>query len=138
MSRTELEIGPIEVSTGREDVFRFANALCPQGTAPSASQAVPLTFPIRWLSLPEIGDVIRQSLQGSNVVLLHTGQSFDYETPLVIDSYYRLHVRASRRPEGGNRLHVVGTAFDVTGELALTMGATLLVLPETILDGARV
>ncbi len=69
-------------------------------------------------------------------VFLHAGQSFDYEKSLLIDCSYHLHVHAAGGAGNNDRLNVAGTVVDESGELVLTMEATLLLLQKPTVESA--
>jgi len=57
---------------------------------------VPFTFPVRWLTCPEIRAAAAQLIDEANWVPIHESQSFDYQKPLAIEVDYRMKVEMLR------------------------------------------
>ena len=89
---TLVRLPPIRVRTGAGEVAGF---LRETGGARTLG-FVPLTFPVRWLTLPAIRGLILQLIGGQGFLPVHEGQSFAYEHELRIETDYVLAVEARR------------------------------------------
>lgn len=86
-----IHVGRFPVSAMRAQIAAFRTAL---GVLEGVSSPeVPLTYPVRWLALPEVRAAIRQSL-GAQAgipfagVLVHLEQKFAFLVPLRADAAY--------------------------------------------------
>ena len=82
------------------------------GVAPAAT--LPLTYPMRWLALPDVRAGLLDLMAGLDVVLVHESQSFAYTHSLYVDRLYTLTLFA-RREEGPDRVILDGTVIDAKG-----------------------
>lgn len=70
-------------------------------------EAVPATFPFRWLTLPVVRPTLSRMI-GDGVVPVHEAQSFAYERPLALDAEYRVGF-VFRRSSAPDRLTVTAS-----------------------------
>ncbi len=85
------ELGTFPVEAGRAEVDAFRRA-----TGCDGADAVPLTFPMRWLTLPEIRRALMKLVVESDLVPVHESQTFDYAKPLETGVSYRLEISGHR------------------------------------------
>jgi hypothetical protein len=88
-----LRLGPFRVSTARADIEAFRHETgwpINDGSAGAWAQPgrVPHTFPMRWLTAPELWSVLEVKLQKAGGIAVHESQSFTYEAPLDADQDY--------------------------------------------------
>lgn len=87
-----LRLGPFRVSTSHAEVeaFRDETGWAGDGSVRSPMQPiqVPHTFPMRWLTVPELWAVLEMKLKKAGGIAIHESQSFTYETPLDADQDY--------------------------------------------------
>jgi hypothetical protein len=116
----EIVLGPFEAATGPEAVAVFVAATGASGDRP------PATFPIVWLSLPELKQALNVAV-GPGRVPVHESQSFDYERPLRPGEAVVL-AGVARREHSPERLIVSVEAKGDDGRTALTMRSVLRVV----------
>jgi hypothetical protein len=88
-----LRLGPFHVSTAFADIEAFR---CETGWPAddrstedrTKSIQVPHTFPMRWLTVPELWRVLEIKLKEAGGIAVHESQSFTYETSLDADQDY--------------------------------------------------
>lgn len=97
--------------------FRTATGLPP-------GEAVPATFPMRWLAAPEIRDALRALAAAPNVVPVHESQTFDYAAPLSIGEGYEIRLDA-RRETMPDRLILTGTIAASDGSIRVRLETIL-------------
>jgi hypothetical protein len=85
-----VRLPPMRVRTNAPEVARFLRETGGDGD----SGFVPLTFPFRWLGLPDVRSLIVR-LTGSGNLPIHEAQIFSYERELQVESDYVLVVEAS-------------------------------------------
>jgi hypothetical protein len=90
-----------------------ADAFC-RATGAIAEATLPLTYPMRWLSLPDIRAGLLDLLAGAEVALVHESQSFAYTHALHVDRLYTLTLFA-RREATPDRVFLDGTIIDAAG-----------------------
>jgi hypothetical protein len=88
---------------------------------------VPLTFPARWLALPDARDLIVRSL-GSGFIPVHEAQSFVYEQALQIETDYVLTIEARRSP-APPRLTLRMAIASPEGEICARLETILRIVP---------
>ena len=117
-------LGAFAVATGTAELaaFRLATGL-------AGGSGVPLTFPMRWLALPEVRTALLAMVPEPDVVPVHESQSFDYVEPLKADEPYHLAVSA-RRETSPDRLIVEGVVSSAGGGLCARL-ETILRLVST-------
>jgi hypothetical protein len=97
-----LRLGPFRVSTAREEIeaFQRETGWLEINDAAQPIQ-VPHTFPMRWLTLPELRTVFEAELKKTGGVAFHESQSFTYESPLDADQDYLMttDVAHQKNPE---------------------------------------
>ena len=76
---------------------------------------VPATFPMRWLTRPDVRGAIMALLPEADLVPVHESQNFDYAGRLEPEVPYRLVLSAARSREP-DRLTVHGVVVDGAGE----------------------
>ena len=126
-----VQVGPIAVRTDAAAVEAFTRALgMKRGYGP-----VPLSFPIRWLSVPDMHDQIAKLLRVPPGLLVQWSQSFDYSDELEVDQEYSFAVVIQRKPTSANRITLFGVLRDRAGDVVMSSRTVLCVLtPGT---GAR-
>lgn len=119
-----LRLPPIQVRTAAEDVACFLAATpAPCG----AGCFVPLTFPFRWMALPEVRSLICEVI-GPGFLPLHESQSFLYERPLRVNAAYVLAIEACRSANPP-RLTVRMAISSPEGEGCAELAAVLRIVP---------
>jgi len=88
-----VRLPPVKVRIAPQDVAAFCRAT----GGHRRPVEVPLTFPARWLALPDARDLIVRSL-GDGFIPVHEAQNFAYEHALQIETDYVLTVEARRTP----------------------------------------
>jgi hypothetical protein len=88
-----IRLPPVKVRIEPQDVAAFLR----ETASPQRHVQVPLTFPVRWLALPAVHDLIMRSI-GSGFIPIHEAQNFAYERALQIEADYILGVEACRTP----------------------------------------
>lgn len=86
-----VRLPPVEVRIAPQDVAAFLR----ETASPQRHVQVPLAFPVRWLALPAVRDLIVRSI-GSGFIPIHEAQNFAYERALQIDANYILGIEACR------------------------------------------
>ncbi|HMN73042.1 MAG TPA: hypothetical protein PKA55_14355 [Rhodoblastus sp.] len=124
----ETVLGPFEVATGADEIAAFAAAT---GAPPGG---IPATFPIVWLSAPELKAALRAAA-GADFLPVHESQSFDYARSLAVGAAYRL-TAVARRESAPDRLVVEAAVTEAAGAPVLTMRAVLRLAPLTLGQGA--
>lgn len=119
----ETILGPFEVAADAAAVAAFAAA------TGASNSGVPATFPIVWLSAPQMKQALRAAV-GPDALPVHESQSFDYVRPLEIGGVYRLTATA-RREAKPDRLVIEAEAVTASGEKALAMRTALRIFPLT-------
>ncbi len=91
----ELGVFPVRGTASEADAFRLAIGQPPGGAA------LPLTFPMRWLAARDIRVALAALVGHGEVVLVHEGQNFSFERPLLVGEPYdlTLSVRREQSPE---------------------------------------
>lgn len=112
-------LGAFPVSASRDEVeaFRAATGLPP-------GEAVPLTFPMRWLAADAVRDALLALAADADLVPVHESQSFDYEFPLAIDTAFVMRL-AARRDTAPDRLVVEGAVERADGTVAARLETIL-------------
>ncbi len=118
----EVRIGPLTVRTGAGEVAAFARAL---GSRPTYGP-VPLTFPVRWLSLPGVRGDISRALGLDQTPLVQQSQTFRYAEPLECEREYAFEVAASCPSPDRTVLHAA--VSDTAGNDVLAMETVLRAL----------
>ena len=112
-------LGPFAVSAEAADVAAFRRSARLQ-----ADDAVPFTWPIRWLARPEIRAALL-AFAPEGFVPFHESQTFDYVAPLEIDVGYRLEIAARREHGPPDRLVVDGRVTTEGGAAMATIETVL-------------
>lgn len=116
-----VSIGPIVVRTDAADVAAFASALgLEHGFGP-----VPLTFPIRWLSMPAIHSVLIRRLELIGEIVVQQSQTFTYQQRFAPDRDYSLTVEARRERTPTDRTLLHATVRDSEGAIVATLETLL-------------
>ncbi len=87
-----LRVGPLTVRADAAEVEAFRREIF----ATPGDKAVPFTFPVRWLTHPDIRAAGAGLIGSEPWVPIHELQSFDYERPLEIDIDYQMTVEIIR------------------------------------------
>ncbi len=97
--------------------FRAATGL-PRG------DAVPATFPMRWLAAPEVRDALLAMAGEPDLVPVHESQLFDYLAPLSIGERYEMCLDV-RRETAPDRLVLTGAITARSGAIHLRIETIL-------------
>lgn len=120
------ELAPFEVTIAQSEVEDFSAAL---GFAQGEAE-VPLVFPIRLLTRPEIAAAIRVFMP-KGAVLVHHSQSFTSHSTLQVNEAYRLVLAIDLDDEGRHpRLVISGKITGEARRLLQEFVTTLVVLPQ--------
>jgi hypothetical protein len=122
MTEAERTLGPFNVTTARENVEAFAEAL-----GLHANDVVPLTYPVRMLAEEPIASAISGAVPNGAAVL-HQAQRFVSHSPLKPDQTYRLDLQLSTARERRSKLTIKGTITDAQNRLMQEFAATLILL----------
>ena len=117
----EMVLGPFDVAACPAEIAAFAMAIG------ARDDVVPATYPIVWLSSPELKAALRATA-GPDYLPVHESQSFDYSRPLVPGAAYRL-TAVARRESAPERLTVVADVVQMAGAPVVTMRAVLRLAP---------
>ena len=121
-----IKIGPVKVRTDAPHVAAFAQAL----GFPDTFRSVPLTFPIRWLSLPNVrGEALRR-LRYDQAKIVHWFQSFEFLQALERDRDYSLEIAVRRNASKPGDISIRNVLRDSAGNplVRLDTGLRALVL----------
>ena len=120
------ELAPFEVTIAQSEVEDFSAAL---GFAQGETE-VPMVFPIRLLTRPEIAAAISVFMP-RGVVLVHHSQSFTSHSTLQVNEAYRLVLAIDLVEEGRHpRLVISGKITGEDRRLLQEFAATLVVLRQ--------
>ena len=119
-----IRLGPVAVRTDAADVAAFAQAL----GNPETFGPVPLTFPIRWLSLPEVRGRVLRWLGTEEGKIVHLSQSFDFVRPLELDRNYSLETEVHRNRSTADETILRSTVRDAAGHTVVLLDAVLRML----------
>ncbi|MCL2453617.1 MAG: hypothetical protein FWD08_08275 [Alphaproteobacteria bacterium] len=119
---TPMHLTSIRVRTDRAEVAAFAGEIGCLG----GPDFVPMTFPIRWLTQPDVRQAISQAL-GPGYLPVHEGQSFAYVKSLKIEHDYELAIRL-KLSEKPSRLTLHMRVSDPQGEVC-TLETVLRIVP---------
>jgi hypothetical protein len=86
--------GPVRVTTSRETVRAFRR----EAGWRAEDGAVPLSFPVVWMKIPEIGGAISDAAREVGAPV-HESQEFQYKECLQIDEVYDLMLELRRETE---------------------------------------
>lgn len=89
-----LRLGPIPVRASVKEVAAFRRE-----TGAPESANLPFTYPVRWLTHPNIRAAGAALIDMDGWVPIHESQSFDYECPLDLDVDYQMMVELTRELE---------------------------------------
>ncbi len=118
-----VRLPPVKVRIEPQDVAAFFRAT----GGHRLPVEVPLTFPARWLALPDARDLIVRSL-GSGFIPVHEAQSFVYEQALQIETDYVLTIEARRSP-APPRLTLRMAIASREGEICARLETILRIVP---------
>jgi hypothetical protein len=97
---------------------------------------VPFTFPVRWLTHPEIRAAAARMIDEAAWIPLHESQSFDYKNSLERDVDYRMKVVMLREAKP-SRIILRADIATIADEPCLSMEMTLrIVATPAMHDGA--
>lgn len=114
-----LHLGPFAVRADTAEAAEFAAALL----LPAAPGVVPLTFPIRWLALPTIREVMKRAF-GTPYLLL-VSQAFDFHADIAPDRDYSFRVVIRRENSNVPRVTVRGAVHDRDDRLVVELETVL-------------
>jgi hypothetical protein len=119
---TATNLGPFHLRIDPDEVAAFSRAL----GFPSGHSAVPLIYPIRMLTDPNVFSAIKAAAP-DGVALIHQAQSFICHSPLLVNHAYRLELRLERF--AGHRPHILirGTITTLDNRLIQEFTTALLV-----------
>jgi acyl dehydratase len=120
-TQDKINIGPIAVRTDTVDVATFNSALGLQ----RSFGPVPLTFPIRWLSLPAIRPIVIHGLGLTGEMIVQQSQTFTYHRGFAADCDYAFTVEARRERTPADRTILHGTVRDSAGAIVATLDTLL-------------
>ncbi len=119
--------GPIRVTTSPEAVREFRR----QTGWGEIDGPPPLSFPVVWMRLKEIGEPIRAAAQEVGLPV-HEAQHFEYARPLELGCDYDLMLEMRRESEPA-RLIATAEVFDLDGGFVARITSTLrLIDPASI------
>jgi hypothetical protein len=113
-------VGPIAVRASREDVGEWCGTL----DLPPAGDALPFTYPIRWLTHGSVRAALVSALAGH--IPVHQVQSFHYRRCLLIDEALTLRVSIFDRGGARRQLHLHGSVFAADGVCVLEMRSEIV------------
>jgi hypothetical protein len=119
-------LGVFAVTASRADVEAFRTATGSR----IGGDALPLTFPMRWLVNPDIRAAMATLVPEADLVLVHESQSFDYAVPLRIGAAYALTLQG-RRKSDPDQLIVDGTIASRDGSTVATLETILRLFSTT-------
>ncbi|MCX8256048.1 hypothetical protein RHAL1_03530 [Beijerinckiaceae bacterium RH AL1] len=99
---SSVEIGTFAVSAAAAEVAAFRKA-----ARLDESDALPFTWPIRWMARSDIRAALTALVPEPDIVPFHESQTFDYAAPLRAGATYALAVTA-RRESAPDRLVAEG------------------------------
>jgi acyl dehydratase len=123
---TTVQIGPLTVRTAAADVDAFTRALGSRGTY----GPVPWTFPIRWLSLPEVRSKISRVLSLDQSVVVQQSQTFHYASPLERDRDYSFEIVGYSAAASHDRTMLCTKICGTTGNDVVLMETVLRTLRQ--------
>ena len=122
------------VTTARAAVERFALATGLDGAA-CPFDTVPPTFPLSWLTAPEVTTSIQRILGydpfGRDAALVHLDQSIEYQRPLDIDQTYRVAV-ALVGPDANQLFRIEAEVADEAGQPVATLSGGFVRLRDGV------
>lgn len=123
-----LRIGPIEIRVDADEVKAFSRAI--SIGKDEASDHVPATFPISWLSHPALAGIFQQAKPDGHVVPVLEAQRFAYDGRLAIGDACLFEVERSMKKGDPSRF-VVTAAVRTSGGLVVEFTATYHFAPLT-------
>lgn len=106
----KLDLGRFAVTTDPAVVDAFRRA-----TGRDDDGKVPLTFPMRWLALPDVRTAVLRLLPETDIVPVHESQSFECAEPLVVGRSYSMSLEG-RRETGPDRLVLDAVVSNEAGD----------------------
>lgn len=116
---SSVQLGPFAVRTDAAEAAEFAAAL----QLAAGARAIPLTFPIRWLALPEIRAATEEAIGTPHPLL--ASQAFHYHASIAPDRDYAFRVAIRRDRAAVPHVTIRGTAHDRDGGLAVELQTVL-------------
>lgn len=126
-------IGRFDVMARREHVVAFCAAIDRAGgdPAPTGAQlAVPATYPVSWLTRPDIRNAIRTIPFFALGLCIQLSQTVSSRRPIEMDVPYRMDVGWRRLDEARRTFEVHATVSDGTDEPILSMRSALMIAPH--------
>jgi hypothetical protein len=127
MSLLVERFGPVRVATEKEAVLAYRG----ETGWLSENGDVPLCFPVVWMKIPVIGDLVRAAAQEVGLPI-HEAQYFEYLEPLMLDQHYDL-ILEMKREKNPARLVAHAEILTTGGQRVGTVISVLrLIVPPTI------
>ncbi|WP_395665208.1 hypothetical protein [Methylocella sp.] len=123
----ELRLDAVPLRADADSVAAFRRAIALGADADPGADAVPATYPFRWLTLPELRPALTR-MMGAGVLPVHEGQSFAYERPLASGADYVANF-VFTRTHGPERLTVAAAISDLSGAPCASFEAVLRLVP---------
>jgi hypothetical protein len=124
------QYGSFQVSADHASVEELASVLAQASGVPWDGNRVPTTFPILWLTSPQVREALGWTQrQNGEAAILHEVQEFEYVEPLAVDARYILHVQVSRETRPSSRIVIAARIDDLHGRRIGTMRTSLLMVP---------
>jgi hypothetical protein len=108
-------LGSFSVQASPESVRQFSDALCVAGAR--RRPGVPLTFPMRWLALPELSARVGFPVQES--------QTFEYTRTIELGGIYRITIELLEDDGEPERVRLRGVVHDPSDMHVVTTETTL-------------
>jgi acyl dehydratase len=128
-------IDPIRVRAETYHIRAFGAAVA-AGPPQVPTAGVPVTFPIRWIALPDVRDRISRLLSPPEGLLVQQSQSFHYATPIEPDRDYLLEIECRRDPVQQHRIRLRGTVRELTGAPIVRLETVLRAIATWTAAGA--
>jgi hypothetical protein len=116
-------LGSFSVQASPESVRQFSDALCVAGAR--RRPGVPLTFPMRWLALPEIRNEIVRSLSARVGFPVQESQTFEYTRTIELGGIYRITIELLEDDGEPERVRLCGVVHDPSDMHVVTTETTL-------------
>lgn len=128
-------VGRFQVTADTADIAAFrAAAALPLAGEVREEEAVPATYPFRWIGIPEIRAALRRIEGVDGGYPIHMGQTISYLAPVTPGASYGLDVRwRAHRARADRRmtLEIFATALDGAGAAIVNMQSLILIVPPS-------
>jgi acyl dehydratase len=122
----EVVFDPIAVRATPSEVAEFRLALREDPPSPADPQAVPFTFPVRWLAVAAVRSHLAAASEGRGVWLMR--QEFDYRERLRAGRDYVLEIRLSGPADAQPTIELAGGIRDEQDRPVATVRSTLRIV----------